>query len=261
MMVDNVVVIGPSAPPRGAAVVVTAGAVEVRGTRLLNGSGEPATLVLNWDGAGCTAGGQPGGRGGYRGGNRRCFGGTGWEVQQGWRWAGRGAWLGRRNGRCLGCLGDEASRGMKLTLLAVCVLWPGLGWAAERWDSYQVIMWQDRTPAQLAGLRALGFTAARVRATGGDVDRARRAAVELAGLGFYLENVATDFYSPYHRYTPGKAVTWLFDAAKARLRAGDLRAFEREPSLSDAAWLETHPGAVAGRGGAGARDAVRQPGG
>lgn len=109
--------------------------------------------------------------------------------------------------------------------------------AAPGWDDYQVIMWQDRTPAQLAGLRAAGFTAARVGATGGNVDRTGRDAVQAAGLSYYLENVATDFYAPYHRYTEGKPVTWAFEAAKARLRAGDITAFERQPGLLDAVWL------------------------
>ena len=128
---------------------------------------------------------------------------------------------------------------MRSRVFAVAwMLWPGLAWGAPGWDSYQLVMWQDRTPVQLEGLRTLGFTGAKVRATSGDVDEAGKAGVQAAGLRFYLENVATDFYSPYHRYTPGKPVTWLFDEAKARLRAGDLRAFEREPSLSDAAWLE-----------------------
>ena len=127
-------------------------------------------------------------------------------------------------------------RGMRRWLLAVA-LWPGLAAAAPAWEPYQVIMWQARTPGQLAGLRAMGFTAARVAATGGNVDRAGREAIQAVDLGYYLENVATDFYAPYHRYTAGKPVTWAFDAAKARLRAGDVTAFEREPGLLDAAWL------------------------
>ena len=125
---------------------------------------------------------------------------------------------------------------MRRLALALALL-PTLAHAAPGWEAYQVIMWQDRTPTQFAGLRAMGFTAARVSATSGNVDRAGRDAVLAAGLGYYLENVATDFYAPYHRYTPGKAVTWAFDAAKARWRSGDATAFERDPSLLDTAWL------------------------
>ena len=133
-------------------------------------------------------------------------------------------------------------------MLAAALL-PGLACAAPEapaaWDSYQVIMWQPHGPAQLAGLRAMGFTAARVGVSvgrgvgggGGGANGAERDAVRQAGLHYYLENVATDFYAPYHRYTPGRPVTWAFEEAKARLRAGDLSAFERQPSLSDAVWL------------------------
>lgn len=111
--------------------------------------------------------------------------------------------------------------------------------APPPWDGFQLLMWQDHPPAALAGLRAMGFTGIKVRGTGGTVDTALRTAAIQAGLGFYLENIATDFYAPYHRYTPGKSVTWLFDAAKARLAARDPAAFHREPSLSDPAALAT----------------------
>jgi hypothetical protein len=124
-----------------------------------------------------------------------------------------------------------------LGLLAL--LWAAPGWAGA-FDSYQVIMWQERTPAQVEGLARLGFTGTKLRATGGQIDPAELAHHRQSGLPWYLENIATDFYSPYHRYTPGKPVTWLFDAAKARRRAdpADTSVFVREPSLSDPAWLE-----------------------
>ncbi len=126
---------------------------------------------------------------------------------------------------------------LRLALLA-CLL-PAVPAAAAPFDSYELIMWQERSPAQIDGLKRLGFTGTKLRATGGAIDAAELAAHEASGLPWYLENVATDFYSPYHRYTPGKAVTWLFDAAKARRRAepADTGVFLREPSLSDPSWL------------------------
>ena len=48
---DTEVALGTVAPPRGAAIVVTAGSIELRGVRLVNGTGQPATLLLNWTGA------------------------------------------------------------------------------------------------------------------------------------------------------------------------------------------------------------------
>ena len=120
-----------------------------------------------------------------------------------------------------------------LLMLAV----PGLAHGQARWDAYQILMWQDRTPAQVRGLAALGFTGAKVRASGGAVDTAGRDVLRDAGLSFYLENIATDFYASYHRYTPGKAVNWRYEDARARYRAGDEGVFIREPGLSDPDWL------------------------
>lgn len=102
-------------------------------------------------------------------------------------------------------------------------------------DQYRLIMWQERTPTQIAGLKRLGFTGLKLTAANGRIDPAQLAAVRASGLPWYLENLATDVLSPYHRYFPDKPVTWLFDAAKARLRTnpGDTEVFVREPSLSD----------------------------
>ena len=124
-----------------------------------------------------------------------------------------------------------------IAMLAALV-WASLAWAAP-FDEFQVIMWQDHTPTETAGLARLGFTGTRLTGTGGRIDPARLAAAQARGLPWYVENIATDFLSPYHRYTPGKAVTWLFDAAKARLRADpmDTNAFVRQPGLSDPTWL------------------------
>ncbi len=130
------------------------------------------------------------------------------------------------------------ARPMKRLLLAALLA----GLAAPAWagafDTYQLLMWQERTPAQIEGLMRLGFTGTKLRATGGTVDPAELQAHIASGLPWYLENVATDLYAPYHRYIPGKSVTWLFDEAKARRRQNpfDTGVFEREPSLSDEAW-------------------------
>jgi len=60
-----------------------------------------------------------------------------------------------------------------------------------------------------------------------------------ADLRCYLENIATDFYSPYHKWYDGRPVDWRFLEAKQRYWAnpGDRAAFIREPSLSDPQWL------------------------
>ena len=127
-----------------------------------------------------------------------------------------------------------------LALIALVAPLPLSAQAAGAFDTYQLIMWQDRTPAQIEGMKRIGFTGTKLRATGGVVDPAELASHIAAGLPWYLENIATDLYAPYHRYTPGKSVTWLFDAAKARRRAdpSDTSVFLREPSLSDPVWRD-----------------------
>jgi hypothetical protein len=102
-----------------------------------------------------------------------------------------------------------------LALACTCIRAP----AAEPLDAYQLLMWQSRTPVQMEGLKRLGFTGTALIAGGGRIDPAALATRIGSGLPWYLENIATDFLAPYHRYTPGKPVTWLFDAAKARRRA------------------------------------------
>lgn len=121
---------------------------------------------------------------------------------------------------------------VQLTLAAAPAL-------AAPFDDYQLIMWQDQTPARTAGLVRLGFTGVKLTGSGGRIDPAKLTAAQASGLPWYVENIATDFLSPYHRFTPGKPVTWLFEAAKAQLLAdpADTSVFIREPSLSDPDWL------------------------
>ena len=134
---------------------------------------------------------------------------------------------------------------MRLAVAAVLVAMAGLpgGARADGWGGYQVLMWQDRTAAQWRGLARLGFTGGKVTASGGAVDAKGLALLKAAGVKFYLENLATDFYSAYHRWSPGRSVTWLFDEARARHRAdpSDPAPFIREPSLSDPNWLAAVP--------------------
>ena len=109
------------------------------------------------------------------------------------------------------------------------------GAADPRWDDYQLIMWQGQPAAALPGLRRLGFTGIKVIGNSGRVDPKELAEVRASGLPYYLENIATDFYASYHRYTPGQPVTWRFDRDRARRRADptDASVFVREPGLSD----------------------------
>lgn len=114
--------------------------------------------------------------------------------------------------------------------------------AAPPWPGFQIIEWQPRTPAQLATLRDLGVTAGMVMAArGGNVAAlpAQAASLRAAGLGCYVENIGTDFYSAYHRWSPGHEVNWRFVAAQRAYRAdpSSMAPLIREPSLSDPVWL------------------------
>src|SRR5499427_1071233 len=105
------------------------------------------------------------------------------------------------------------------------------------WWDYQIIMWQAQTAEQYATLKKLGVTAGAVvyRNSG----QAPPDALLQNDLRWYVENIATDFYSAYHRLLPDRPKNWKFLEAK-RLYEKDpssTEAFKRDPSLSDPEWL------------------------
>lgn len=109
------------------------------------------------------------------------------------------------------------------------------------WARHHVVLWQDPAPGALNGLPALGITGLKLLrplSQAGQATAAQRAAL---GLRWYTENLATDFYAPYHRWAQGRSPIWLFDETKAlhRRRPDDPAAFHRTPSLSDPTWLAT----------------------
>jgi hypothetical protein len=111
------------------------------------------------------------------------------------------------------------------------------------WRDYEVIAWHSRDAAAYAAMRRAGITAGVVIADRNDAAPAplgpRIAALREAGLRWLVENIATDFYASYHRFTLGRAVNWRFAEAKRLYRANrdDPTALNREPSLSDPDWL------------------------
>lgn len=134
-------------------------------------------------------------------------------------------------------------------LLFLCVS-TSLGIAANAkaepppWRRYEVAIWQKQDAAQYRALKELGVTAGMVQARrddgpGDPIDRATAQLLVEAGLGTYVENIATDFYAAYHKWSPDKPVNWRFLDAQARYKANpsDPMAFIRDPSLSDPAWL------------------------
>src|SRR5438067_8345592 len=114
--------------------------------------------------------------------------------------------------------------------------------ADHPWSDYQIIMWQGQTPAGYATLKKLGVTAGMVQADHRDeasTTMPSLARLVEADLRCYLENIATDFYSPYHKWYDDRPVDWRFLEAKRRYWANprDRAAFMRETSLSDPEWL------------------------
>ncbi len=116
--------------------------------------------------------------------------------------------------------------------------------AGAHWSDYQIVMWQKRTPQQYAALKSLGITAGTVLANRGDQPAdyvpSQIAPLIDSNLRWYVENIATDFYSAYHRWSPDHSENWRFLEAKKRYRANpnDRSALSRDPSLSDPAWLK-----------------------
>src|ERR1019366_9813737 len=91
--------------------------------------------------------------------------------------------------------------------------------AHAAWDSFEIIEWQNRDLTQLTMLQRLGVSAAMVMAdrdgTGTPLAR-QTPAPRAAGLRWYVENLATDLYASYHRYTPGQPVNWRLISAQER---------------------------------------------
>jgi hypothetical protein len=110
------------------------------------------------------------------------------------------------------------------------------------WRDFHVIMWQPQSVPAYLLLKGLGVDAGMVhadRAAPGRLVADEADPLLAAGERWYVENIATDFYSAYHRFFPGRPVNWRFTELQARYRADphDPASFVRDPSLSDPAWL------------------------
>ena len=141
--------------------------------------------------------------------------------------------------------GGLIAAALALLAAATAVAAPSPASGPER---FEVILWRSAAAgaARLAGARRLGVTAGMLLGRRDDpppaelaADLASRAApLRAAGLAYDVENIATDFYAPYHRWQPDRTVTWAFDLLQARHQAdrADPQLFWRAPSLSDPRW-------------------------
>ncbi len=104
------------------------------------------------------------------------------------------------------------------------------------WWDYTMVMWQHYPSQSQPALKHLGFNASEW------VGRNRNLPDFLLDndLRWYAENIATDFYSEYHRYYPDRPNHWAFLQAKELYQKdpSSLEAFKRHPSLSDPVWLQ-----------------------
>ena len=116
--------------------------------------------------------------------------------------------------------------------------------AVAAWNRFQILEWQPRSPAQLDFLKTLGVSGGMAMIDGatGTFDPNGSAVRNLrtGGLSYYVENIATDFYSAYHRWQPGIPIGRRFHDLQLRYIANpnDVSVFVRDPSLSDPAWLQ-----------------------
>jgi hypothetical protein len=104
-------------------------------------------------------------------------------------------------------------------------------------------MWQPQAEPAYASLQWLGITAGMVKSNRHSKPNKyvtdQISLLTASNLRWYLEDIAIDFYSAYHRPANGRPVNWRFREVKRRYWADptDMSVFVRDPSLSDPRWL------------------------
>jgi len=108
--------------------------------------------------------------------------------------------------------------------------------ADRAWHDYQIIMWQPYPNERYPLLQSLGITGGQAPGRAAGMPDAM---IE-NDLRWYSENIATDYYSEYHRYRPDRIQHWSFLQAKASYRQdpNSKEAFKRHPSFWDPVWRE-----------------------
>jgi hypothetical protein len=108
--------------------------------------------------------------------------------------------------------------------------------ADRTWWDYNIIMWQNYSADLFAKLKTLGINGSQY------IGRNRSLPEFLLNndLRWYSENIATDFYSEYHRYYPDRVNHWKYLQAKELYKKDPTskEPFKRHPSFSDAAWTK-----------------------
>ncbi len=106
----------------------------------------------------------------------------------------------------------------------------------RKWNDYAIMMWQHRSTAQFAALKQVGINGTQFVGH----PPALPDFVLDNNLRWYVENIATDFYSQYHRYFGDRPNQWEFLQVREEYQKdpSSLEPFKRHPSLSDPVWLK-----------------------
>lgn len=99
-----------------------------------------------------------------------------------------------------------------------------------------IIMWQPNTAANFAQLKGLGINAGEYNAH----SKGLPWFLLKNDMRWYLESIANDFYSEYHRYRPDRPHNKALLEAKALYKSdrSSKEGLKRHPSLSDPDWLD-----------------------
>ena len=103
------------------------------------------------------------------------------------------------------------------------------------WWDYMIIMWQDNSAASFEKMKSLGVNAGKSPEHSPLLpDSPLR-----NDLRWYVENMATDFYAPYHIYRADRPYNadWLRAKEMYKANPAGKEGLKRRPSLSDPAWL------------------------
>ncbi len=105
----------------------------------------------------------------------------------------------------------------------------------RNWWDYMIIMWQGGSAEHFRSLEKVGVNAGK----SSESSTALPEALLADNLRWYVENMATDFYSEYHRYRKDRPYNWSLLQAKKLYKADpeSKEGLKRHPSFSDPEWL------------------------
>ncbi len=105
----------------------------------------------------------------------------------------------------------------------------------RNWWDYMIIMWQGGTAEHFRELEKIGVNAGKSPESSMTLPDS----LLKDNLRWYVENMATDFYSEYHRYRPDRPYNWSLLQAKELYRRdpSSTEGLKRHPSFCDPHWI------------------------